>query len=198
MNIDENLIVNNDARIDGKLTVGKDITATGQIEARKIVGDGAVISRMIVMWSGTVHDIPDGWLLCNGDKGTPDLRSRFIVGAVSDSDSEYKPGEKGEADTHTHSIKEQKITSSTAEAGDHTHNPPQEWYTNIHPNHNAADKAPSYSFVDSGGKDVKSQTTTQNGKHKHDLSFDIDSSTSGSSSGPNRPKWYALCFIMKL
>ena len=34
---------------------------------------------VIVMWSGS--SIPEGWALCNGQNGTPDLRDRFIVGA---------------------------------------------------------------------------------------------------------------------
>jgi microcystin-dependent protein len=33
----------------------------------------------IIMWNGLT--IPDGWVLCDGSSGTPDLRSRFIVGA---------------------------------------------------------------------------------------------------------------------
>ena len=33
------------------------------------------------MWSGSIADIPNGWVLCNGTNGTPDLRDRFIFGA---------------------------------------------------------------------------------------------------------------------
>lgn len=39
---------------------------------------------VIVLWSGLVRDIPPGWGLCDGTQGTPDLRDRFIVGAVKD------------------------------------------------------------------------------------------------------------------
>lgn len=35
---------------------------------------------MIVAWSGAVVDIPDGWALCDGTNGTPDLGNRFIRG----------------------------------------------------------------------------------------------------------------------
>ncbi len=35
----------------------------------------------IIMWSGSINDIPSGWQLCNGSNGTPDLTDRFIVGA---------------------------------------------------------------------------------------------------------------------
>ena len=48
----------------------------------------------IVMWSGDINAIPNGWQLCDGTKGTPDLRNRFIVGAGSG----YNPGATGGAD----------------------------------------------------------------------------------------------------
>ena len=67
-------------------------------------------SGVIVMWSGAVNTIPQGWALCNGANGTPDLRDRFIVGAGS----KYAVGNKGGADSvtltvnqipaHTHTI----------------------------------------------------------------------------------------------
>jgi hypothetical protein len=47
------------------------------------------MTGMILIWSGTVATIPDGWHLCDGTEGTPDLRNKFIVGA---GDS-YDPGE---------------------------------------------------------------------------------------------------------
>ena len=38
----------------------------------------------IVMWSGSIANIPKGWALCDGTNGTPDLRDKFIVGAKQD------------------------------------------------------------------------------------------------------------------
>lgn len=35
----------------------------------------------IVIWSGTAETTPDGWQLCDGTNGTPDLRDRFVLGA---------------------------------------------------------------------------------------------------------------------
>ena len=35
---------------------------------------------IIVMWSGSTENIPDGWSLCNGENNTPDLRGRFVLG----------------------------------------------------------------------------------------------------------------------
>lgn len=37
--------------------------------------------HMIVIWSGAIVDIPAGWVLCDGNNDTPDLRGCFIIGA---------------------------------------------------------------------------------------------------------------------
>ena len=52
---------------------------------------------MIMMWYGAVGDIPDGWALCDGNNGRPDLRNRFIVGVGSD----YVVGDVGGEDLYT-------------------------------------------------------------------------------------------------
>jgi len=36
---------------------------------------------MIIIWSGAIGTIPAGWVLCDGNNGSPDLRDRFIIGA---------------------------------------------------------------------------------------------------------------------
>ena len=56
--------------------------------------------NIIVLWSGTVADIPDGWSLCDGLGGRPDLRNKFIVPAGG----AYAPGDEGGASPHNHSL----------------------------------------------------------------------------------------------
>jgi microcystin-dependent protein len=46
---------------------------------------GNVPVGIIAMWAGSATNIPVNWSLCDGTNGTPDLRSRFIVGASSDT-----------------------------------------------------------------------------------------------------------------
>lgn len=46
---------------------------------------GGLATGLIVMWSGTFANIPAGWVLCDGDNSTPDLRGRFIVGSFEDT-----------------------------------------------------------------------------------------------------------------
>jgi len=43
--------------------------------------DRAMPKGSIIMWSGSIDDIPTGWQLCDGSDGAPDLRNKFIVGA---------------------------------------------------------------------------------------------------------------------
>ncbi len=44
--------------------------------------DNGVPSGTIVMFSGSVSEIPPGWAICDGDNGTPDLRDRFIKASI--------------------------------------------------------------------------------------------------------------------
>jgi hypothetical protein len=64
---------------------------------------------IIVMWSGAEVDIPSGWVLCDGNNSTPDLRNRFIVGAGDT----YAVADTGGEDEHTLTV---------AEMPAHTHN----------------------------------------------------------------------------
>ena len=59
-------------------------------------------SGLICMWSGQSNNIPEGWVLCDGNNNTPDLRNRFIVG-VGDR---YGVGNHGGEATHTLTIDE--------------------------------------------------------------------------------------------
>lgn len=58
--------------------------------------------QSIIMWFGTAAAVPDGWQICNGAAGTPDLRSRFPMGASSSN----PVGTTGGEATHTLSIAE--------------------------------------------------------------------------------------------
>jgi len=47
-------------------------------------GSGNLPSGSVILWSGFIASIPNGFALCDGNNGTPDLRTRFVVGAGSD------------------------------------------------------------------------------------------------------------------
>ena len=66
-------------------------TNVGSLEVKNgdisgnFVGNLAALKGMIVMWSGSTNSIPNDWALCDGTYNTPDLRSRFILGASKDT-----------------------------------------------------------------------------------------------------------------
>ena len=74
----------------------------------------------IIMWYGTVADVPDGWAVCNGSNGTPDLTDKFVMGAGNQAELGTIGGQSFATITtnlsgaHTH-------TGSTASAGSHDH-----------------------------------------------------------------------------
>jgi len=55
---------------------------------------------LIVLWSGSVGTIPTGWVICDGNNSTPDLRDRFIVGAGST----YAVAANGGSVNHNHAF----------------------------------------------------------------------------------------------
>lgn len=65
-----------------------------------------VPSGTIVMWHG--ETIPDGWALCDGQNGTPDLRNVFPVGAGG----EYALGATGG---------EKEVTLTVEQMPEHSH-----------------------------------------------------------------------------
>ncbi len=56
--------------------------------------------KTVCLWSGAIVDIPDGWALCDGNNGLPDLRNKFIVGAGDT----YAPDDSGGATPHNHAF----------------------------------------------------------------------------------------------
>lgn len=43
-----------------------------------VTKEQAFLSGMIIMYNGTASSIPDGWAICDGTNGTPDLTDKFI------------------------------------------------------------------------------------------------------------------------
>ena len=54
------------------------------------------------MWAGALSSIPQGWVLCNGSNGTPNLQDRFVVGAGHS----YRIGDTGGASNVTLTLSE--------------------------------------------------------------------------------------------
>jgi hypothetical protein len=62
----------------------------------------AIASDVITIWSGSISNIPPGWVLCDGNNGTPNLQERFVVGAGA----QYSVGDTGGSAYHALSVSE--------------------------------------------------------------------------------------------
>lgn len=138
----------------------------------------------IIMWSGSITNIPPSFALCDGTNGTPNLIDRFIVGAGST----YAVGATGGsanavAVSHSHSA---SFSGSTSSAGNHNH---------------------TYQCGGGGGSgpainstsNVTSLPTNYAGDHTHSVSGTVTITGSGEDgTNKNLPPFFALAFIMKV
>jgi len=60
-------------------------------------------SGLIGIWHGTIANIPAGWVICDGNNGTPNMLGRFVEGVAT---AATDPGATGGEATHTLSIAE--------------------------------------------------------------------------------------------
>jgi len=130
----------------------------------------------IAMWSGSIDSIPIGWQLCDGTNGTPDLRDRFIVGAGN----YYAVGATGGQDS---------VQLTIAQMPSHTH------IQNPH-----SHTLPAYGNSLTGAADSKVETTNSSTSYSASTNGTTatNQNTGGGGYHENRPKYYALAYIMKM
>ena len=139
----------------------------------------------ILLWSGSIGSIPAGYVLCNGNNGTPDLRDRFIVGAGS---TYAVNATGGSADaivvSHTHTA-----TSVVTDPG-HKHTFAE---TGLDGQGSGSGKSIVGYNDPEGPADVN---------HMNNATTGITVATTVANAGnsganANLPPYYALCYIMK-
>ena len=180
-----------------------------KIEGRLKDSTGFVIPPGgIIMWSG--ETVPEGWKLCDGTQGTPDLRGRFVVGYnsgeirpndTSDDNTQirddlYKnPGNLSENGTRTGEKGGKKmVTLEIEQLPRHSHDIEDPGHA-----HSYADSVHQTSSDSGGGvsnKALADRTTL--GKTTGSSTSNITlSNTGGDQPHENRPPFYVLAFIMK-
>lgn len=171
----------------------------------------------IVMWSGIVADIPESFALCDGDNGTPDLRTRFVVGAGSGGGF-IAPGSTGGSETaggggtialggaHTHPLAVDGHALTANEMPAHKHGNGVADAGGVFFNHGSFPASPTtgenpqnsnnsgtlegWTTTDGDGDEhTHTGSTTESGAHTHDLTLDDVSII---------PPYFALCYIMKI
>lgn len=143
--------------------------------------DSIIPSGGIIMWSGYGEEgIPYGWVLCNGENGTPDLRDRFIVGAGNN----YDIGNKGGSN---------KVSLNVSELPEHTHDA-----ENLNIMESFPSSLTSMIYIDNVTGSTQTPVIESLGSgHTHRITG-YTGGTGGGHGHENRPPYYALAFIMKL
>jgi len=175
--------------VTGNLTLDGASGTSGQVLTSAGSGStptwaNAVPSGAIMLWSGATDAIPTGYVICDGNNSTPDLRNRFVVGA-GDTYSVNATGGSADATNvaHTHTA-----SSSVTDSG-HAHLSAQ---GTEFPNYAVSGTATGPSGSRSGDPHGKTEAVTTG------ISVSTSLSTTGSSAtNANLPPYYALAYIMK-
>lgn len=217
-------LAGNGNKIVGGITFSGDAINGGEILADTTLGqeayfygNGAVPPGAIMMWSGAVNEIPDGWTICDGlpyyangnaccDPCTPiqrvscmsdpnvimspDLQGKFVVGYdATDPDYDQINTDQGGG---------KEVTLTAAESGMPNHN------HSVSVSTTGAQQRiyPSYSYTGStflsNGSDLGNRTDNVSLSLTSTVSENSSVAQDASQPHENRPPYYTIAYIIKL
>lgn len=147
----------------------------------------------IILWSGSINNIPENYSLCNGSNGTPNLTDRFVIGAGDT----YDVGSSGGEATHTLTISEMPQHNhandfSIESGGSHTHS-----LSLYRPSNTLSYLRAANAQTHMPNNPEGTVRTGSSGTHTHTISGSIENS-GNSQPHNNMPPYYALCYIMRM
>lgn len=152
-------------------------------------GGGGLPSGVIMAWSGTVADIPDGWTLCDGTDGAPDMTDRFPVGSGNNFVTESTGGVESVTVSESQ-IPSHRHASGTYSVGSHSHSYS---YTTVSTSTTQTRDSNNILALGNVNDETESKTT---GSSAPDISG-LSSDEGGDGSMENRPSYHAAPYIMK-
>lgn len=142
----------------------------------------------IVFWYGKHTDLPDGWQLCDGTNGAPDLRDRFVLGGESAGEE----GGQNQVQLSLDQMPAHRHTFTTSTNGEHDHEYVDQWRKTVWA------WATGWSWTTyCGSPDYleRSSVFAPDGKHYHTgTTYSIGSSMPYD----NRPAYYKAAYIMRM
>lgn len=181
---------------------------------------GSIPAGLISMWHGALANIPSGWVLCDGQNGTPDLRDKFVKGAAA----AQNPGGAGGALTHGHAA-HASHTHQYTEVPNHVHQITDPGHTHVQNAHNhvitsqtaTTGAATSYEHgvLDASSAEAEATETTNNATATNQNAATGITGTqnpttgvaTGTTQGPSaslthdavnhEPPYFTVAFIMK-
>ena len=177
---------NNPIRVDTDLKYNP---STNRLTAGSFAGDGSAltgvesfVTGMIILWYGDTTNVPTGFVLCDGNNSTPDLRGKFVAGA---GNADFTAGSTGGNNS---------LTLSEANLPSHRH---------FVVSNDLGGQNRTNSNV-SANNQVRKGTGASNLFEGYNLASTGSDAASGRSSAvgsgtpiDNKPAYHALCYIMK-
>jgi len=141
-------------------------------ELKRIDSEMSVLvpKGIIALWYGAIDDIPQGWVICDGENDTPDLTDKFIIHADADSGGTNDVADTGGA----HSV---TLTGAQSGLPIHTH--------------------AIATYEGGGGGAAKRVDGTDSDTLYQSVNSSPSAAANAASSHENRPAYYALAYIMK-
>lgn len=134
---------------------------------------------IIEIFVGLLVNIPQGWRLCDGANGTPDLRERFVRGVAS---TITEPGMTGGLDD---------VTLTSSEIGPHNHTVTA--YSHSHQFTGATTVGTGGIRRTTTGIETDTKVTTSNSPPNQNLI-----ANGGGGSHENKPPFFQIAYIMKI
>ena len=209
----ENKTGNNPIRVDEglKYNPNSNTLTVGTIAATTFSGiPDSFPSGGIIIWSGAENQIPNGWSLCDGSNGTPDLRNKFVVGASSGTGDTTYPGLSvnatgGSANatlvSHSHTVDSHSHSDGTLAVDNHSHSVNINTNNNTHTHNHImpgddqltfANGRAGWSNRSAAGYPYDANSSTNGGgqmwrtsDNSHTHSHNVSGNTGGSSPGVN-------------
>ncbi|NME70875.1 tail fiber protein [Flammeovirga aprica] len=177
----------------------------------------------IIMWSGAIGDIPDGWILCDGKTYSkinnagnvqsgftaPDLTGRFIVGYGEDNGDNLKKKHYDSKYAKMNEVGgEKEVLLEEAQIPEHDHNvgvtvnvtETDLSNKNLYVGQNGTgypDGAGDNTGEGGGHAYVRHTYNLNRGRHKHSTTVSVTEDKYGKGQAhENRPPFYVLAFIM--
>lgn len=165
---------------------GGNMQVGGRVAAKSFSGDGTIPIGGIIMWSGAVNAIPDGWALCNGQTAnghpTPNLTDRFVVGAGSN----YSVGASGGNSS---------VTLTENQMPSHNHDFQDAYYIESFSNGSVVGGG---GLIYAGSSGITGSGDSDGNNHYFYYRPATTQNTGGGKSFDNRPPFYALAYIMRV
>jgi len=164
------------------------------LSSTSVSGYGTIPIGGIIMWSGQIASIPDGWALCNGSQSTPDLRGRFVMGAGGSRGVGITGGAEtiiltvAQLPAHNH-----VVSGNTSSGGAHTHP-----FRGFHADFRHGGSASEGSTKNDGdGSFTDTGAVLSAGEHVHSINL-TSQSTGGGQAIDKLPPFYVLAYIMRI